>query len=251
MLDTAGERLCVALCEPSGARRWHDEAGGPRASARLLPVARGLLDAAGLTWARLDGIAFGRGPGAFTGLRTACSVAQGLGFGLDRPLLPLDCLMLVAEAARLEAAAGDPARLAAPPGEDFACWAAVDARMDEIYAAAYGRRAGAWQVIAAPALYAADALAARWRADAPAVAAGNALSRFAGRLPSPARAVDGDARRAEALATLALERWALGEAVPAEQALPLYLRDKVALTTAERAQRPAPATAGAAAPTAS
>jgi tRNA threonylcarbamoyladenosine biosynthesis protein TsaB len=243
VLDTAGERLCVALCEPSGDRRWHEEDGGPRASARLLPVARGLLEAAGLPWARLDGIAFGRGPGAFTGLRTACSVAQGLGFGLDRPLLPLDCLMLVAEAARLEASAGE-----GEAGEGFACWAAVDARMDEIYAAAYARRAGAWQVTTAPALYAAEALAVRWQSASPDVATGNALSRFADRLPSPARAVDSEARRAEALATLALERWALGEAVPAAQALPLYLRDKVALTTAERMQRPAPVDAAATMP---
>ena len=78
----------------------------------------------------LDAIAFGAGPGAFTGLRTACSVAQGLAFGATLPVLAVDSLMVVAEAAREAADAGD-------GSGPFDVHVAMDARMDEIYAAAY------------------------------------------------------------------------------------------------------------------
>ena len=95
-LDTATERLCVAVVD--GAQEWvGDEAGGPLASQRLLPLAFDLLQRAGLALGELDAIAFGRGPGAFTGLRTACSVAQGLALGADLPVLSIDSLAVVAE----------------------------------------------------------------------------------------------------------------------------------------------------------
>lgn len=220
--DTATERLHVAL--GVGARAWTREAsGGPRSSATLLPTAFELLAEAGLALGDLDAIAFGQGPGAFTGLRTACAVAQGLAVGTGKPLLAIDTLMAVAEDARREAGAGQ-------------VWAVVDARMDEIYAGHYEHVDGRWRVRDAPALYALDALHARWRDAPPAVVAGNAVTAFGARLQAGDASRLGDAApRGAALLALARAAWDSGATLDAAAALPVYLRDKVALTTAERA----------------
>jgi tRNA threonylcarbamoyladenosine biosynthesis protein TsaB len=179
-----------------------------------------LLAAAGLTLDALDAVAFGQGPGAFTGLRTACAVAQGLAFGLDIPVLAVDSLMLVAQDARSQGA-----------GDDI--WVAMDARIGEIYAAHYRWRTDGWQVLQAPALYRPEALRAHW--DQPAAVAGTGLTAYAEAL-GPLPAAWPDARsRATALGELALAAWQRGETRDAAEALPVYVRDKVALTTAERA----------------
>lgn len=222
-LDSATERLAVALV--AGERQWGaDEEGGARASQRALPLAFELLGRAGLAPAALDAVAFGRGPGAFTGLRTACALAQGLALGLGRPVLPIDSLALVAEDAHAQHGAQ-------------ALWVAMDARMDEVYAAEYRREGDAWRAIRTPALWTLPALEAAWRAEPPACVAGTALTAFGPRLAPGAAAlrIDRTADRAAALARLARAAWARGEAIDAAEALPLYLRDKVALTTAERA----------------
>ncbi len=222
-LDTATDRMAVAVVD--GDRHWGaDEAGGAQTSQRLLPLVFELLGCAGLTLADLDAVAFGRGPGAFTGLRTACSVAQGLAFGAGRPVLPLDSLAVVAEDAWAQH--GDAARR---------LWVAMDARMDEAYAAAYERAGDGWATTQEPALWPVAALAAGWQRDAPACVAGSALEAFADRLPSgSALRIATPHDRAAALANLARQAWRRGEALDAALALPLYLRDKVALTTAER-----------------
>ena len=140
--DTSTERMAVALLH--GERiLGHEAAGGAQASAALSPAIRALLESAGVDARALDAIAFGRGPGAFTGLRTACAVAQGYAFGLGKPVLALDTLMAVAEDARQRHGAVD-------------VWVAMDARMDEIYAAHYRHAAARWQVQAEPALYEVD-----------------------------------------------------------------------------------------------
>jgi len=232
-LDTSTDLLAVALCTPAG--RWcRNEAGGAQASSRLLPLVLQLLAQAGTAPAQLQAIAFGQGPGAFTGLRTACAAAQGLGFAHGTPLLAIDSLLLVAEDARAQAAgAGDDG--------DGLWWVAMDARMDEVYAAAYRRARGAWHEATAPRLWTLPALAATWQAAPPTRVAGSAVDAFAERLPW-----QGAARwprqqdRAAALLRLAEAAWAEGRTLAAADALPLYLRDKVALTTAER-QAGAPA----------
>jgi len=224
-LDTATESLAIALLAP-GRSRYRLMPGGAEASARLLPAVLDLLADAGIAAAALDAVAFGRGPGAFTGLRTACAVAQGLAFGLGKPVLALDSLLLVAEDARLQAA--DPA---APRQQ----WVAMDARMDEVYAAAYVFAEGRWRERVAPALYTLPALAARWAVEPPQQVAGSALNAFGERLPlGDAGRQAGERDRAAALGRLARQAWAEGGATDPARALPLYLRDKVALTTAER-----------------
>lgn len=230
--DTSTEQLAVALLAPDG-RRWHrDEPGGAQSSARLLPLAQALLAEAGLAPADLQAVAFGAGPGAFTGLRTACAVAQGLAFGLGTPVLPVDSLLLVAEDARL--------RCETPDGP---WWVAIDARMGEAYAAQYDWQPGAgWQARTAPALYSVPALAAVWQAEPPLRVAGNAVTAFATQLPVGQAACWPDATgRAAALLRLAEAAWQQGVRLDPADALPLYLRDKVALTTAERAAQRAAA----------
>ena len=150
--DSATDRLYLGLCV--GARQWLDERqGGRRASAVLIGRLTTMLAAAGIGLRQLDAIAFGRGPGAFTGLRAACAVAQGLAFGAHRPLLAVDTLMAVAEDARMRSDAAD-------------VWVAVDARMGEIYAAHYTHEASGWRTRVEPALHAPQELAALLAASA-------------------------------------------------------------------------------------
>ena len=121
--DTSTEALSVAVRR--GDRVFSRSGpGGAQASSSLIPLIQELLAEAGLAMAELDAIAFGRGPGSFTGLRTACSVAQGLGFGAGVALLPVDTLHAVAEEARHRFGATRVVAL-------------LDARMDELYAANY------------------------------------------------------------------------------------------------------------------
>ena len=223
--DTSTERMAVAvLC--GGVEGTRNEAGGAMASAHLVPLLQTLLAEVGLSLRQLDAIAFGRGPGAFTGLRTSCAVAQGLAFGASVPVLPIDSLLIVAEDARAQLGG---AQAALDVG------VAMDARMDEVYAARYRWAEGAWACVLPPGLYTLAALAERWRLDAPAVVAGSALKAFGERLPLPGcRRIDTEADRAAALLRLAAAAWRAGQGVDAALALPLYLRDKVAQTTAER-----------------
>ena len=219
-IDSSTDKLAVALSGPAGLALF-EGTGGAQASACLLPEIHRLLGEQGLQLADLDAIAFGRGPGAFTGLRTACAVAQGLALGAGKPVLALDSLMLVAEDARQQSPA-----LSGP------IWVAMDARMDEIYAACYESRDGQWHTLQAPALYAPAALVERW--GRPEAVAGSALKVFAAHFDAPPRAWPEEASRARALAALAQAAYERGELLDAAEAQPLYVRDKVALTTAER-----------------
>jgi tRNA threonylcarbamoyladenosine biosynthesis protein TsaB len=219
--DTATEQMSIAVAARDQVF-VHEAAGGALASATLIPAILALLAQAGVGLRDLDAIAFGRGPGAFTGLRTACSVAQGLAFGAGKPVLPIDTLLAVAEDSRAAAAQ---ARV----------WVAMDARMNEIYAAQYEFSQGRWQVLDAPLLITPEALNERWQSAPPQAVAGNAVAAFGAVLHTGAAVIHADARpRARAMLPLAQALWNDGAAVDAALALPLYLRDKVAQTTIER-----------------
>ncbi len=221
--DTSTEQMSIGV--QRGDRQWlHAGAGGAQSSGTLIPAVLRLLDEAGLALAALDAIAFGRGPGSFTGLRTACAVAQGLAFGAGVPVLPIDTLLAVAEEARQ---AQGSARVLA----------LLDARMDQVYAAPWawsepvGWQAAGETVVCAPEALALPAGAQAW------VLAGNGWAPYGARLPSALQALPRVAAlpTARALLSLAPAWLAAGQAVAADQALPLYVRDKVAQTTAERA----------------
>jgi tRNA threonylcarbamoyladenosine biosynthesis protein TsaB len=238
-LDTSTEQLAAGLHTGRDAFTCL-AAGGAQASSRLLPELQALLVRAGLALADVQAVAFGQGPGAFTGLRTACAVAQGLGFGLGRRVLPLCSLLVVAEDARLQS------------GEsDIDLTVLMDARMDEVYAGRFRHEArdqgGRWQVLNAPELLSLPALQARWGAQGsdPALQAvcGSALAAFGPRLGLPVHGPQfpHEHDRAAALLRLAVQAVEDGAGLDPAQALPLYLRDKVAQTTAERAQAKAAA----------
>ncbi len=212
-LETATHRLAVAFWDdgavveraaelPSGGSEW------------LLPAASALLDEAGITMRALDGIAFGTGPGSFTGLRLAAGCAQGLAFGLDLPVIGINTL----------------AALALASGEErvYAC---LDARMNEVYVAAYD---GGAEVIA-PRVCAPEAVplpgGEGW------VGCGDGFLAYPARLPAFSRTRPESRPTAAAVAQLAAPVLARGEGLDAALAAPLYVRDKVALTTAERLAR--------------
>ena len=225
--DTSTDHLSVAVQRGAdGARFAHTGAGGAQSSATLIPTVQALLAQAGLQLRDLHAIVFGRGPGSFTGLRTACSVAQGLAWGAGVPVLPVDTLLAVAEAARQSHGA-------APDG--LRVLALLDARMGEVYAAGYAwSPATGWQTLADAAVLPPEAVAVPPPST---LLAGNAAAVYAERLPAAVLALPrADVLpTADALLSLAPALLAAGRAVPAEQALPLYIRDKVAQTTAERA----------------
>ncbi len=222
-IDCNTDRMSLALAD--GDLRWqHEGAGGAQASAALIPAIMGLLDAAQLTLKQLDAIAFGRGPGAFTGLRTACAVAQGLALGADLPVLPIDTLLLLGEAARVHS----PRVLCV-----------LDARMGQVYVAAYSHSADGWHCLQAPSLCQPEALVLpeEWLGQG-FVLASNAHATyqeaFASTLSQGGVAIDAWPQ-AVAMLDLAALAHARGESVSPAEALPLYVRDKVALTSAERA----------------
>jgi tRNA threonylcarbamoyladenosine biosynthesis protein TsaB len=209
--DTSTEVMFIAVTDGRQTLQ-HTAAGGAQTSAALIPAIMDLLAQANLKLTDLDAIVFGRGPGSFTGLRTACSVAQGLAFGAGGlTVLPLDTLLAVAEEARHTL--GD--LLGA-----VHIHAILDARMGEVYSACYGYRDGVWQAQSEIQLVKPDQLVL----DAAYAVAGNMPSVTVAALPT-----------ATAMLRLAPRMLSAGLGVPADQALPLYIRDKVAQTTAERA----------------
>ena len=270
-LDTSTEALSVSLCV-DGVCHTRDEAGGPRASQRLLPLCAELLQHAGLRFADLDLIGMGAGPGAFTGLRTAAAVAQGLAYAHALPVARIGTLQAQAETAfALLQADGSvrPDPVAAEPGT--VVLVANDARMGELYWTLLRASPEGWHSLHPPAVHAPEQAVLAWAeilADLPEhldtgslprlLACGNAWAEHDDALSAAFASLSPDNPRlsalrravlravactpsAAAVARLALQHHAAGRSVPAAQAQPIYVRDKVAQTTAERALARAPA----------
>jgi tRNA threonylcarbamoyladenosine biosynthesis protein TsaB len=221
-LETSSRRLSVAL--------WLDdhlfERGGdyPNAGSEyVLPWVVELLAESGVAFGDLDGIAFSAGPGGFVGLRLACGIAQGLAFGLDLPVVGVSTLEALA--------------LASGSVRVLAC---TDARMNEVYVAAYECHDGIAETILAPGVYPPERVPVPPGYDW--LGAGDGFSAYGERLSealgTALTAVNPAVwPTAAAVVRLALPRLTRGEGLDPALAAPLYLRDKVALTTAERLAR--------------
>lgn len=217
-LETSTHHLSVALLM-GDACLTRSEFLANGGSDRLLPWVQALLAEGGLPLGQLDGIAFGAGPGAFTGLRLACGVTQGLAFGADLPVVGICTLEAMAFNAGAERV--------------FAC---LDARMNEVYVAAYVReqeavfRCELKPAVMPPELVAVPAGA--W------MAVGDGFSAYQATLQAGFPGANSSVMpTAEAVGRLAVPRFSRGEGQSAIAAAPLYVRDKVALTTAERLAR--------------
>jgi tRNA threonylcarbamoyladenosine biosynthesis protein TsaB len=219
-IDNSSDTLSVALRD-GAATIERSAPSGVAGAERALPMVGDLLAEAGVDLRALDAIAFGAGPGAFTGVRIACGIAQGLALGADLPVVAVGTLEALAQEAWRRHGAM----------RVFAC---TDARMREVYIAAYERRAPEhWVELRAPDVVAPDAVG---ELPPDAFAAGDGLSAHA---PIAARFAE-DRRdatlraTARAVADLAVPRWQRGAAVAARDAQPRYVRHRVALTRAER-----------------
>jgi len=216
-IDTATERCSVALWVDGEVLEQQKLLNRAHAEV-ILPMVDQLLSQAGSSLRELDGIAFGRGPGGFTGVRVAVSVAQGLAFGAELPVLPVSDLAAVAAAAqRLH----DVQRV-------LVC---MDARMSEVYWGAFSVEERGLAVLDSEHLSSPEHVAVpealTWfGAGSGFLADGEALRT---RLGSSLSGLDpGLLPSAYDVGRLAAEAYVRGEYLPAEQALPVYLRDQVA-----------------------
>lgn len=214
-LDTATEACSVALLH-DGKVFSHYEVIPRLHAQRLLPMIKDLLAEAGVALADVEAIAFGRGPGAFTGVRIAIGVVQGLAFALQRPVLPVSNLAVLAQRALREHGATQVAT-------------AIDARMDEVYWGCYREEQGEMRLLGREAVQAPELAALPADGTGEWFAAGTGWGSYAARLPSaPSQRAPDMLPHALDLLTLAGFAWARGEALPAEMAQPVYLRDQVA-----------------------
>lgn len=220
--DTSTDTMSIAVqrgAMDAAMLYQHTATGGAQTSTHLIPEIQRLMALAQLRFEDLDAIVFGAGPGSFTGLRTACSVAQGLALGAAVPVLPVDTLLAVAEEARWQSGAS----------QSFSVTALLDARMDELYTAGYIFASGLWTQGKSDRLIKPENL--DWNGTD--VLAGNVFEGYGARLPQRAPQTVA-LPTATALLRLAPALLTIGAAVSAENALPTYIRDKVAQTTLER-----------------
>lgn len=219
-IETSTELATAAILTDSGIF-VRELSGVQTHSQGILPAIQALLVEAGIRLQDCDAIAFGCGPGAFTGIRTACGIVQGLAYGADLPVVPVMSLLAMAEAAREQVAANE-----------FVC--ILDARMNEVYWAQYRFGDAGWVAVSAPALTGLVSALAAITLENPQLVLGNGLV-----LPEPEQARYPSLLcmpHAKQVGILGRLDFAAGLGLPADQAQPLYLRNKIALTTAEREQ---------------
>jgi len=221
-IETSTHMLSVALTTDGGVieRFAHCPTGG---SDRLLPWVHEVLAEADVTLADLDAIAFGAGPGSFTGLRLACAAAQGLAYGAELPVVDIPTLEALA--------------FANGPGRVFTC---LDARMNEVYSAAYEVSAeGVFEVLpvnVTPPEFIPLPPGGGWKACGDGFATNRAV--LEQRMQSVLLEINPTVPPlASAVARLAESRLRRGDTIRPADAIPIYVRDKVALTTAERMAR--------------
>ncbi len=218
-LETSTEQLSLAVMAGETVFAY-EQIVGNASSAHVLPQVQALLAQADLSLAALDGIAYGAGPGSFTGVRIATGVTQGLAFSQDLPVCGVPTLLALAE----------------DSGHDnvIVC---LDARMGEVYHASYAKTAAGWQVQHAPGVYKPDVVplvegdgwigvGSGWQAHGEVLSqvyAGQVEATLPEKMPS-----------AKAILRLATPVFLAGDGQPAAQALPLYVRNRVALTTKQR-----------------
>ncbi|MEQ1598340.1 MAG: tRNA (adenosine(37)-N6)-threonylcarbamoyltransferase complex dimerization subunit type 1 TsaB [Methylotenera sp.] len=219
-LDTSTEYLSLAL-QLGDKTFTHYQQAGNASSELILPQIQALLEEAKTKLSDLDGIAFGSGPGAFTGVRIACGVAQGLGFGANIPVVGVNTLLALAEASGEE--------------QVIAC---LDARMGEIYHAAFIKEKDGWKEISATKVCKPEA-SPLLTCRAAGVGSGWVVyGEVLGKIYSEnlTKILPNITPTAEAILRLAKPIFAAGLAKPASEAAPIYIRNRVALTTQEREQ---------------
>lgn len=218
-LDTSTE-FCSAALYLDGETVERGELAGQKHSQLVLGMVDALLRERSVVLTDLDGIAYGEGPGSFTGLRIGCGVVQGLAFGANLPVVGVGTLLAMAEGAG--------------SNRVIAC---LDARMNEIYLAAYEKEGDAWRAVVDPtvcaAAHAPELQGEGWTGCGSGFrACRDALqARYRHKLE---RVEPGAYPHAADIARLAVPRFAAGEALPAERAAPVYVRNKVALRIDEQ-----------------
>lgn len=220
-LDTSTEQLSLALSVAGEIHRF-DELVGNASSQYVLPQIQALLAEANVALTALDGIAFGSGPGSFTGVRIAAGVTQGLAFGASLPVVSVSTLHALAQASGAE--------------KVITC---LDARMGEVYHGAYEKQAGEWIEVMGPTVCKPESVPAMLGADWAGV--GSGWKTYADQLSAVYEGQLGATQpnlmpSAEAILQLAAPIFLRGDALSASEAMPLYVRNRVALTTAERAE---------------
>jgi tRNA threonylcarbamoyladenosine biosynthesis protein TsaB len=218
-VDTATEACSAALLTPQGLASRYAELERAHAE-RILEMVDSVLAEVGIALTEVDAVAFGRGPGAFTGCRLAASVAQGLAFGVCRPVVPVSDLRALAQ------------RVLDQPLGVQTVLTCTDARMHEVYWAWYRRDSqGFAELCGLERVGAAEAVEPPAASEAPVHGVGRgflAYPQLLGRLQGTLTAVHGEwLPRAEEVARLALSDFAAGIAVAPEQATPVYLRNDV------------------------
>ncbi len=217
--DTSTEYLSLAIQKGSEIFNFNANVGQTH-SQLILPKIQALLDEAHLTLNALNGIAFGAGPGSFTGVRIAAGVAQGLAYGADLPVASVCTLQALAEASGAD--------------KVIAC---IDARMGEVYFAVYEITAAGWYAVVAPSLHKPDNVpelaGTNW------VGVGSGWQAYDAQLNqaygAQLSATKPDLRpTAEVMLKLAMLEFQAGRAKPAAQVQPIYIRHRVALKTEER-----------------